>query len=123
LYEFSHNSTVVDIIVQNPGTNYTLAPNVAIENIGDIEATGTAVLTGAGDQVASVTITNGGYGITQSVDSGYNLHPTITFSAASGDTTGSGAAAYAILGGEDILGTGGSRYRIKGIDYQTIIRS
>ena len=29
-------------------------------------------------------------------------HPTITFSAASGDTTGSGAAAYAILGGEDI---------------------
>ena len=123
LYEFSHNSTVVDIIVQNPGTNYTLAPNVAIENIGDIEATGTAVLTGAGDQVASVTITNGGYGIKQSVDSGYNLHPTITFSAASGDTTGSGAAAYAILGGEDILGTGGSRYRIKGIDYQTIIRS
>ena len=123
LYEFSDKGTIVDFFIQSAGTNYSAVPTVAIENTGDIEATATVNMTSAGDQVASLTITNGGYGIPQTIDSGYALHPTITFSNASGDTTGSGATAYAILGGEDILGTGGARYRIKSVDYQTIVRS
>ena len=123
LYEFSDSGTVVDVIIQNPGTNYTAAPTVTFENIGDIQATGTAVLTAAGDQVASITINNGGYGITQSVDTSYNLHPTVTFANATGDSTGANAAAQAILGGEDLVGNGGARYRIKSIDYQATVRS
>ena len=123
LYEFSDKGTIVDFFIQSAGTNYSAVPTVAIENTGDIEATATVNMTTAGDQVASLTITNGGYGIPQTIDGTYNLHPTITFSNAVGDTTGSGATAYAILGGEDILGTGGARYRIKSVDYQTIVRS
>ena len=80
-------------------------------------------MTTAGDQVASITITNGGYGITQSVDGSYNLHPTVTFNNAAGDTTGAGAKAYAIMGGENIVGNGGATYRIKSIEYTTQVRS
>ncbi len=123
LYEFSQDGTIVDFNVQNPGTNYSAAPTVAIENTGDIQATATAVLTTAGDQVASLTITNGGYGIPQTVDGTYNLHPTVTFSNASGDTTGAGAVAQAILGGENLVGNAGATYRIKRIEYQTTVRS
>lgn len=123
LYEFSDKGTIVDFYVQNAGTNYSAIPTIAIENTGDIEATATVNMTSAGDQVESFTITNGGYGIPQTIDGTYNLHPTITFSNNASDTTGSGAAAYAILGGEDVLGTGGARYRIKSIEYQTIVRS
>ena len=123
LYEFSHDSSVVDFYIQDAGTNYTAAPTVAIENTGDIQATGTAVLTTAGDQVASVTITNGGYGIPNNIDGSYNLHPTVTFTNAAGDTTGAGAKAYAIMGGEKVVGNGGATYRIKRIEYQAIVRS
>ena len=103
--------------------SYTAAPVIAIENTGDIQATGTAVLTAAGDQVASITITNGGYGIPQTIDGSYNLHPTVTFTNAAGDTTGAGAKAYAIMGGEKVVGNGGATYRIKRIEYQAIVRS
>ena len=123
LYQFSENSTVVDFYIQNAGTNYTGVPTVAIEDVGDIQCTGTVVMTGAGDQVASITINNGGYGITQSVDGTYILHPTVTFTNAGGDTTGAGAVAYAIMGGELLDGTGGASYRIKSIDYLTGVRS
>tara|TARA_R100001510_G_scaffold52022_1_gene52406 strand:- start:845 stop:5416 length:4572 start_codon:yes stop_codon:yes gene_type:complete len=123
LYQFSENSTVTDFYIQSAGTNYTGTPTVAIEDVGDIQCTGTVVMTGAGDQVASITINNGGYGITQTVDGTYNLHPTVTFTNASGDTTGAGAVAYAILGGELLDGTGGASYRIKSIDYLTGVRS
>ena len=123
LYQFSENSTVVDIYIQNPGTNYTAVPTVAVENTGDIQAVGTAVMTTAGDQVSSITLTNGGYGIEQTIDGTYNLHPTITFTNAGGDTTGSGAAGYAIMGGEKILGNGGASYRIKSIEYLSSARS
>ena len=123
LYQFSENSTVVDFYIQNPGTNYTGVPTVAIEDVGDIQCTGTVVMTGAGDQVSSITINNGGYGITQSVDGTYILHPTVVFTNAGGDTTGSGAVAYAIMGGELLDGTGGASYRIKSIDYLTGVRS
>ena len=40
-----------------------------------------------------------------------------------GDSTGSGAVVQAILGGENLVGNGGATYRIKSIDYQTIVRS
>ena len=123
LYEFSSNGSIVDFNVQSAGTNYTAAPTVAIENTGDIQATGTAVLTTAGDQVASITITNGGYGIPQTIDGSYNTHPTITFTNAAGDTTGSGAVAQAIMGGENAVGNGGATYRIKRIEYSTTVRS
>ena len=124
LSEFTmNNTTIVDFFVQDSGINYTAAPSVAIENIGDIEATATVNMTTAGDQVSSITITNGGYGINKAVDASYVLHPIVTFSNASGDTTGSGAKAYAIMGGEDVQGTGGAKYRIKSIEYQTTARS
>ena len=123
LYQFSENSTIVDIYIQNPGTNYTAVPTVAIENTGDIQAVGTVVMTTAADQVSSITLTNGGYGITQTIDGTYNLHTTITFTNAGGDTTGSGAAGYAIMGGEKILGNGGASYRIKSIEYLSSARS
>ena len=123
LYEFSKDSTVVDVFIQNAGTNYTAVPTVTFENTGDIQATGTAVLTTAGDQVASITITNGGYGIPQTVDGTYNLHPTITFTNDASDTTGSGAVGYAIMGGEKITANGGAQYRIKDIRYNAIVRT
>ena len=123
LYEFSQSGTVVDFFIQNAGTNYTATPTVTVENVGDIQATGTVNMTTAGDQVESITISNGGYGINQSIDGTYNLHPTITFTNAGSDSTGAGAAAYAILGGEKLNGNGGASYRIKRIEYQTIVRS
>ena len=123
LYEFSQNSSVIDFIFANPGVNYTGVPTIAIENTGDIQATGTVVMTPAGDQVASITINNGGYGIPQTVDGTYNLHPTVTFTNASGDTTGANAAAQAVLGGENLVGNGGATYRIKSIEYLTTVRS
>jgi len=122
-YKFSENGSVIGSIIHAPGTNYTSAPTVTIENNGFIEATATAVMTSAGDQVQSLSITNGGYELAQNVDNAYQLHPTITFTPAVGDTTGSGASAQAILGGELLNGAGGGIYRIKRIDYQTIVRS
>jgi len=123
LYEFSQKNTIVDFVIQNPGTNYTATPTITIENLGDIQATATVNMTTAGDQVDSITITNGGYGIEQYVDGSYNIHPTVTFTNDPGDTTGSGAIAQAVMGGEYLTGNGGASYRIKSIEYQTFIRS
>jgi len=123
LYKFSENSTIVDFIVQDAGADYSAAPVISVENIGDVQATATSVMTTAGDQVASVTITNGGYGYEQTVDNSYDLHPVITVTNDPSDTTGSGAVLQAVLGGENIVGNGGASYRIKSIDYQTQIRS
>ena len=104
MYEFSSKGTIIDFNIQNQGTNYTATPTVAIENTGDIQATATPVMTTAGDQVESVTVTNGGYGIPQTVDGTYNIHPTVTFTNAGSDSTGAGAVAQAILGGENFTG-------------------
>ena len=123
LYKFAENSTIVDVVIQNAGTNYSAIPTVAFESIGDIQATGTVTMTVAGDQVGGITITNGGYGYVQSVDNSYNLHPTITFTNAAGDTTGSGAVGYAIMGGEKVSGNNGAQYRIKSIEYLSTVRS
>jgi hypothetical protein len=122
LNEFSSTGSIVDIVVQEAGTNYSAIPTVAIENIGDIQATVTAVMTTASDQVSSLNITNGGYGYSQSITAGV-LSPTITFTPAVGDTTGSGAEAYAILGGEKLVGNAGASYRIKSIQYQTVVQT
>ena len=123
LYKFAENSTIVDVVIQNAGTNYSAIPTVAFESIGDIQATGTVTMTVAGDQVGGITITNGGYGYVQSVDNSYNIHPTITFTNAAGDTTGSGAVGYAIMGGEKVSGNNGAQYRIKSIEYLSTVRS
>ena len=80
-------------------------------------------MTAAGDQVASITINNGGSGIPQTVDGTYALHPTITFTNNASDTTGANAAAQAVLGGELVNGNGGASYRIKSIEYSAIVRS
>ena len=122
LYEFSSTGTVVDIVVQDLGTNYSAPPTVTIENIGDIQATAVPVMTTAGDQVQSLTVTNGGYGYKQTVNTGI-LSPTITFTNDPSDTTGSGAAAYAILGGEKLAGNAGASYRIKSVSYQTVVQT
>ena len=123
LYKFSENSTVVDMIIQSQGTDYSATPTIAIENIGDIQATATAVMTAAGDQIDSITITNGGYGYEQTVDTSYDIHPTVTITNDPGDSTGSGAVAQAVLGGEYLLGNGGASYRIKKIEYVVNVRS
>lgn len=122
LNEFSAKSSIVDIVVQEPGTNYSAPPTVVIENAGDIQSTAVAVMTVAGDQVSSVTISNGGYGYKQEITTNI-LHPTITFTNDASDTTGSGAVAYAILGGEKIAGSAGASYRIKNIEYQTVVQT
>lgn len=123
LYEFSANGTVVDFIVRNSGVNYSDVPTVTIEDNGDIQATATVNMTPAGDQVESVTVTNGGYGISQYVSNIGELHPTVTVTNAVGDTTGSGADIQAVLGGEYLLGNSGASYRIKSIEYVTQIQS
>ncbi len=80
-------------------------------------------MTASGDQIASLSITNGGYGIEPYVDGSYDYHPTVTFTNDPADTTGQGAVVQAVLGGERALGNGGASYRIKRIEYGTIVRS
>ena len=153
LYEFSHNSTIIDFVIQDPGTNYTAIPTLDLQGptspenevraagtfsptwnnsptdipwgggIGDIQATGTITMTTAGDQIGDITITNGGYGYKQSIDASFHTHPFVVFQRSGSDTTGAGARAQAILGGENAVGNGGAVYRIKRIEYITSIRS
>ena len=123
LYKFSDSGTIIDYIVQNPGNDYSATPSISVENAGDIQATATAVMTTAGDQIASVTVNNGGYGYQQYTDGTYNSRPTITVTNDSGDSTGNGAVIQAILGGELLNGSNGASYRIKRLEFNTEIRS
>ena len=123
LYKFSDTGTIVDFIIQNPGNDYSAVPSIDIENAGDIQATATAVMTTAGDQIASLTISNGGYGYSQYIDGTYNLRPTVTVTNDVSDTTGNGAVIQAIFGGEVLAGNNGASYRIKSIDYNVQIIS
>jgi len=108
LYEFSSDSTIVDIRILDPGLGYgATAPNVVIPS-SIVSSTATAVLTA--DQVTSVNMNIGGYG--------YTSPPSISFSGG----TGSGVVAQAILGGEKLSGTNGASWRIKSIEYLTILR-
>jgi hypothetical protein len=123
LYKFSDSGTIIDYIVQNPGNDYSATPSISVENAGDIQATATAVMTTAGDQIASVTVNNGGYGYEQYTDGTYNSRPTITVTNDAGDSTGNGAVIQAILGGEMLSGSNGASYRIKRLEFNTEIRS
>ena len=123
LYKFSDSGTIIDYIVQNPGNDYSATPSIAVENAGDIQATATAVMTTAGDQISSVTVNNGGYGYNQYVDGTYNIRPTITVTNDPGDSTGNSAVIQAVLGGEKLNGSNGASYRIKRIEFSTNIRS
>jgi hypothetical protein len=92
--------------VSNAGSGYTSAPTVAFsapQVDGGVQATGTAVISGA--PVTSITLSAAG--------SGYTSAPTVTISAQVGDT-GTGATATAQLSGTGVTGTtvtaGGSGY-------------
>lgn len=123
LYKFSESSTVIDFIVLSPGADYSATPSITIENISDIQATATANMTPSGDQIDSITITNGGYGYKAYIDETNNYRPTTTITNDPGDVTGSGAVVQAVLGGEKLNANSGASYRIKRIEYDTLIRS
>ena len=123
LYAFSSTGTIIDFIVKNPGADYSIVPTLDIENVGDIAATTTVVMTSAGDQIQSVSISNGGYGYKKYVDNTYATRPTVTVVTDPSDATGGGAIVEPILGGEYLNGNGGASYRIKSIEYLTVIRS
>ena len=110
IYEFSSNSTVIDLRIISIGNNYASAPSVTIADTGIFRATGTCSLTG--DQVTSISVTDGGYG--------YTSKPTVTFGSGGG---GSGAVAEAILGGERIIGDNGAIWTIKSVNYDTLARN
>ena len=123
-YTFSKNGSIIDMKIINPGTNYTATPTITIESsTTGVDAVATATMTGSGDQIESVNITTEGYGYVQSVDGTFNLHPTITVTNDPGDTTGASASLEAILGGEEIVGNNGARWRIKDIRYDNLIRN
>ncbi|AIX25070.1 hypothetical protein Syn7803US110_74 [Synechococcus phage ACG-2014d] len=121
-YEFSENSTVTQIRVIDPGLDYTSTPTIVVENSGELQASGTVTMTGDGDQVSTITVTNGGYGYTKNAIAGV-LHPTVTFTNAVSDTTGNSASAEVILGGEKVNGAGGASWRISSIEYDTLARN
>ena len=123
-YTFSKRGSIIDMKIINPGTNYTATPTIAIESsTTGVDAVATATMTGSGDQILSVNITTEGYGYVQSVDGTFNLHPTVTVTNDAGDTTGAGAVLEAVLGGEEIVGNNGARWRIKDIQYDNLIRN
>ena len=149
LYEFSHDSSIIDFVIQDAGQNYSATPLLEIQGptspatesrnsetinwggaLGDIQATATVNMTTAADQVASINIINGGYGYKQSIDNSYKTHPFILFTDASNNisdgkfaSTPNGAIAQAVLGGEKINGNAGASYRINRIEYLTTVRS
>jgi hypothetical protein len=108
IYEFSVNSTVVEVRINDVGSGYTTNPTVTIADTGVFQAIATGTITA--DQVTSITVDDGGYG--------YTSKPTVTIS---GD--GNGASAEAILGGELLLGDNGASWKIKSIDYLTTVRN
>ena len=123
-YTFSKNGSIIDMKIVNPGTNYTATPTISIETTATgVSAVATATMTASGDQIQSINMTTEGYGYVQSVDNSFNLHPTITVTNAVGDTTGQGAVLEAILGGEEIVGNNGARWRVKDIKYDNLIRN
>jgi len=112
IYEFSQNSSIIDIRIMEPGQGYTLPPEITID---DSISTATAVSYITSDQVTAIEIGVCGYGYTE--------EPVVTFTNAPGDTTGSGAVGQAILGGELITGQNGASWRIGTINYLTVVRN
>jgi hypothetical protein len=124
-YSYSKNSSVIGVKVVNAGVNYTAVPTVTIqENPTGTRATAQAVMTSSGDQIASITLPIEGYGYKQSVDPVTRiLYPTVTIVNGAGDITGTGAALETIVGGETIVGNNGGRWRVRDIEYLTLIRN
>lgn len=123
-YTFSKKSSIIGMKIMSAGNNYTAPPTINIEsNIIGIDAVATAVMTTGGDQIQSVNMTTEGYGYEQSIDNSYILHPTVTVTNDPSDTTGSGMVLEAVLGGEEIIGNNGGRWRIKDILYSTLVRN
>ena len=108
LYEFSTDSTIVDIRMLATGNGYVSPVTVNIPT-SIVNATATSQLTA--DQITSITVNVGGYG--------YQTAPAITFTSSSG----SGAVAQAILGGEKVTGDNGASWRILSADYLTKVRN
>ena len=107
---------IEDILTTNAGNNYTIEPIVTI-SAPDLEdgVQATAEATIDGGSIDTISITEPG--------SGYTSVPTIVITRASGDTTGVGAAAQAVLSdfNTELLPSGGlakARYITKQIGLQ-----
>lgn len=109
LYEFSLLGTVSEIRINEVGSGFTGVPLIQISDTGVFQATATAAITA--DQLTSITVTNGGYG--------YTTAPTVTITGGNG----TGAVAQAILGSEKISGQNGASWKIKTLEYLTLIRN
>jgi len=109
IYEFSQNSTVIEVRINSVGYNYTSVPTVTISDTGTFQATATATITA--DQVTSIAVTNGGYG--------YSTKPTVTITNGGGQD----AIAEAILGGEKLQGQNGALWKIKTLNYDVQVRN
>lgn len=97
------SGTVASISVTNAGSGYTVDPVVTIsapDLSGGVQATATASRTGSA--INTITVTNAG--------SGYTSTPIVTITRGSGDTTGTGGAAQAVLSSfnTELLPTGGN---------------
>lgn len=121
-YAFSENSTITQIRVIDPGLDYTAVPTIVVENSGELQASGVVTMTGDGDQISSIAVSNGGYGYSKTVTAGV-LHPTVVFTNNASDTTGNAAVAEVILGGEKLNGSAGASWRISRIEYDTLARN
>jgi hypothetical protein len=109
IYEFSTDSTVIEVRINDVGSGYTSAPIIDIADTGIFQASATASITA--DQVTSIVVDDGGYG--------YTSKPTVTITGGNGN----GAVAECILGGERLLGASGASWTIKSIDYLTTVRN
>lgn len=101
----STNSTgsLDSVVITAAGSGYTVTPIVTIsapDMSNGVQATATAVLTGG--YISAINVTAAG--------SGYTKKPLITITRGSGDTTGIGAAAQAVLTpfNTELLATGGN---------------
>ena len=115
----TNSSGSIDSIgVTSAGSGYTIDPVVTIsapDLPNGVQATATAARVGS--SVSEITVTNAG--------SGYTSTPLVTITRASGDTTGTGAAAQALLTpfNTELLPTGGSakaRYISKTVNIKIV---
>jgi len=119
------NGKLIKVVVTHRGSGYTAAPSVTITGGGTTvtQATATANLNSTSGQLDSITLTSAG--------SGYTSLPTVTITRGAGDTTGSGAKAYAVLaspkevpvgsimsyGQGRLFVTSSNRFEIKSLDF------
>ena len=87
-----NSQTVTKVTVTNPGSGYTTAPTVSFSGGGGTGAVGRALI-GSVYKIITGLQSMTAYG------SGYSAVPKVTITRGSGDTTGSGAEAYATVDG------------------------